>query len=160
MAQTGRAAAPGLRPVVGQEGRGGVEQHDVAHRAGLAGERGAHDAGVVLGVAAHEGVLVGPREAEVDRVEPALVDAALGHDPHGRVGRGGELVEPVAPVEDEPPHGAAGEHVGHDGRHALVGHAQGGGRRLRRVGEGPRKLNGVRMPSSRRGAAACRSAGW
>ena len=97
---------------------GGVQQHDVAHRALLAVEHPAHDRGVVRGVAAQQIVDVGERDAEIARIEVVLVDVAPADLPHAAVTGRGQLVESVVAAEDERRRAARAEHAG-DQRHAV-----------------------------------------
>ena len=151
----------GSRRVVDGQRRSRVEEYGVPHRAGLPGQQPAYDVGVVLDVAAAQRVAGAERDAErrgVDRRRRHL--ALVGH-PHRRGAGGRELVEPVV----------AAEHPGVDAaarRTRPPSPAPSGCRRSRSparrawagLASGPRKLNVVPMPSSRRGTAACRRAGW
>src|SRR5690606_27660376 len=117
------------------QGGGGVEQHDVPDRAGLAGQDGTGHGGVVRGVAAAQvrGVTVG--DGEVGGVEPGPGGRAAAYDVDGGRARGGELVQAVVATEDQGGGAAFGQDAGDHHRHRLVVDADRLGGGERRVGE-------------------------
>src|SRR5699024_9290560 len=90
-----------LEEPVGDDPRGRVEQHDIAHRALLTCQRAAQHLGVVLRCAAEEALDVRGRQAEVARVHVELVHVTVGDLPDAAVPGGAQLVEAVLAAEDE-----------------------------------------------------------
>ena len=116
----GRSSA---RPGHHQAGAG-VEAHDVAVGPVLPGQHPAGEVGVDGGVAAHQVLTVDPAQAERLGIDLPRGDLAVAELDHRGRARGGELVEPVAAVDDQRPLGPLGrEHAGHALGHAEVGHA-------------------------------------
>src|SRR6266511_2994974 len=120
--------AGGDLDAVGQAQRGGrVEQDDVARGAALAGQHGLGDGQVALDVAADQIGGDGRPQPQRLGVDLQLVQAVGADLQHGRGGGDGQLVQTVVPVEHQrvADPGTA-QHLGHDRRHARVGHADRG----------------------------------
>ena len=142
------------------ERRGGIEQHDVARRAGFAAQHAANDAGVLRRVAALQVLGRGARQAGVlGRDLEAADRAAVELDDRGRP-RGGELVGAVAAMDDPDALGAEiAQDLGHGLRPLGVEHADqlapGAGRvgeRAQQVEDGPRAELDPRRPHVAHGA--------
>jgi len=117
----------------GQRG-GGVQQHDVPHRAGLPGQHRPGHLGVMRRVTAAQVGQRGRGQPEIGGRELRLGHLAVVHDPHrGRAG-GGQLVEPVGAVEDQGRTAASGQYARDSPAHRRVEHPHRLGGRPGRVG--------------------------
>ena len=136
-----------------EEGRRGVERHDVAVGSRFTGQHLAGVHGVRRGITADQ--LVGPsaRQAERRRVEGGGPNLATNELEHSRRTGGGQLIEPVFAVNDHDVLGPVGlQHRQHAFGHRDVGHPDHHAADPGRVGQ--------RAEDVERGGDAQLAAGW
>src|SRR5579875_199391 len=108
---------------VGRQCRRRVQQHDVAHRPGIAAEHGPESGCVVRGVTAAQVLRPGPGEAERRGIELRLHHRRAVHDPDRRRRGGRQLIEAVVAVEDHRAASAVRQHARDHPAHPPVRHA-------------------------------------
>ena len=128
--------AGSLREVEGDETGGGVQQHDVAHRAGLPREHASgRRAALCAASPPSRSSDLRAREAEVARVEVVLGHRAARHLPDVAVAGRGQLVEAVVAAEHQSRRAAGLEDADEERNPLEAGDADGGGLGAGRVAE-------------------------